>query len=153
MAAAFVREAQAARIEKQSAYQIASSSATDSLPQVIDNARLNDYQTQLAGLRRQLAELRAQFTSEHPKVRQVQAQIDELESTLKKEQNNILARVGNEYRAALMRERLLDSAYRKQAQIVTQQTQQTTYYSILEREAETTLRTAKGRATRPLCLF
>ena len=134
---AALSEAQAARIEKQSAYQIASSSATDSLPQVIDNARLNDYQTQLAGLRRQLAELRAQFTPEHPKVRQIQAQIDELESTLKKEQNNILARVGNEYRAALMRERLLDSAYRKQVQIVTQQTQQTTYYSILEREAET----------------
>src|ERR1019366_8054159 len=90
-------EARAVGIEKKTAYQMASSSAADSVPQVIDNTRLSDYQSQLASLRRQLAELSSQFTPEHPKVEQVQAQIDELESTFKKERNNILLRIRNEY--------------------------------------------------------
>jgi capsular exopolysaccharide synthesis family protein len=134
---AALSEAQAARIEKQSAYQMASSTAADSVPQVIDNIRLSDYQSQLATLRRQLAELSSQFTPEHPKVRQVQAQIDELESTFKTERNNILLRVKNEYEAAQMREKLLKSEYQREAQVVLQQGQKTTSYNILEREADT----------------
>jgi capsular exopolysaccharide synthesis family protein len=130
-------DAQAARIEKQSAYQMASSSAADSVPQVIDNIRLSDYQSQLAILRRQLAELSSQFTPEHPKVKQVQAQIDELESTFKTERNNILLRIRNEYEAALLREKLLNSAYQGEVQVVLQQAQKTTSYNILEREADT----------------
>jgi uncharacterized protein involved in exopolysaccharide biosynthesis len=134
---AALSEAQAARIEKQSVYQMASSSAADSVPQVIDNTRLSDYQSQLASLRRQLAELSSQFTPEHPKVEQVQAQIDDLESTFKKERNNILLRIRNEYEAALMREKLLFSAYQREAQVVLQQAKKTTSYNILEREADT----------------
>lgn len=134
---AALSEARAARIEKQSAYQMASPSAADSVPQVIDNIRLSDYQSQLAILRRQLAELSSQFTPEHPKVKQVQAQIDELESTFKTERNNILLRIRNEYEAALLREKLLNSAYQGEVQVVLQQAQKTTSYNILEREADT----------------
>lgn len=134
---AALSEAQAVRIQKQSDYQIANSSAADSVPQVLDNTRLSDYQSQLAGLRRQLAELSSQFTPEHPRVMQIQAQIDDLEGTLKKEQTNIVARIRNDYEAALTRERLLNSVYRNQAKVVTEQTQKTTYYNILERDADT----------------
>src|SRR4029077_20743253 len=118
-------EAQAVRIEKQSAYQMVSSSAANSVPQVIDNVRLSDYQSQMATLRRQLAELRSQFTPDHPKVKQVQAQIDELESTFDKERNNILLRIKNEYEAALIREKLLNAAYHGEAQTVLEQAQKT----------------------------
>jgi succinoglycan biosynthesis transport protein ExoP len=130
-------QAQAARIEKQSAYQMVSSSTADSVPQVIDNVRLSDYQSQLATLRRQLAELNAQFTPEHPKVKQLRAQIEDLDATFKKERDNILVRVRNEYQAALTRERLLSAAYQKQSELVSRQAEQTTNYNILEREAET----------------
>ena len=133
-------EAEAARILKQSEYQIASSSAAATVPQVLDNTRLSDYQSQLTGLRRQLAELKTQYTPDHPKVREIQAQIDDLESTLKKEEGNIVARIQNDYQAAVTREKLLKSAYGQQAQVVTQQTQKTTYYNILEREADTNRR-------------
>ena len=104
-------EAEAARILKQSEYQIASSSAAATVPQVLDNTRLSDYQSQLTGLRRQLAELKTQYTPDHPKVREIQAQIDDLESTLKKEEGNIVARIRNDYQAAVAREKLLNSAY------------------------------------------
>ena len=130
-------EAEAARIEKQSIYQMASSSAADSVPQVLDNTRLSDYQSQLAGLRRQLAELNSQFTPEHPKVKELQAQIDELQSTFEKERNNILLRIKNEYDAAQIRQKLLTAAYQAEAQVVLQQAQKATSYNILEREADT----------------
>ena len=110
--------AQADRIAKQSEYQIASSTPADSVPQVIDNTRLSEYQSQLADLRRQLAQLSSQYTPQHPKVIQIQAQIDDLQATFKRERDNILTRIRNEYQSALMREKLLNSAYQQQAHIV-----------------------------------
>ena len=59
------------RVEKQSIYEIATSSPADSIPQVIDNERLSGYQVKLADLRRNLAELRSIYTPDHPKVKQV----------------------------------------------------------------------------------
>lgn len=129
--------AQSERIAKQSAYRIALSATADSVPQVIDNARLSEYQAQLADLRRQLAELESEYTPEHPKVKRVQAQIDQLEATFNKERDNILARIRNEYQAAVMRENLLTAAYRQQAQVVSEQTQKGISYNILERDVET----------------
>jgi succinoglycan biosynthesis transport protein ExoP len=129
--------AQANRIEKQSAYRIASSSSADSVPQVIDNASLMGYQTQLAALRQQLAQLTSQYTPEHYKVKSLQAQIDAVEATFRKERSNILSRIRNEYKTALFRENLLTNAYRTQSKMVTQQTQKTVNYNILERDVET----------------
>jgi succinoglycan biosynthesis transport protein ExoP len=129
--------AQANRIEKQSAYRIASSASADSLPQVIDNAGLMGYQTQLAALRQQLAQLTSQFTPEHYKVKSLQAQIDAVEATFHKERANILSRIRNDYKTAVFRENLLMNAYRTQSKMVTQQTQKTVNYNILERDVET----------------
>lgn len=130
-------EAEAERIAKQSQYQIASSTPADSVPQVIDNATLNQYQEKLADLRRQLADLSAEYTPEHPKVRHVQAQIDDLQRSFLQERANVITRIKNEYQSALMKERLLSGAYRDQVQVVTQQTQNTNQYHILERDVDT----------------
>ena len=134
---AALSDAQADRIAKQSAYRIASSTPADSVPQVIDNARLSEYQAQLADLKRQLAELESEYTPEHPKVKRIQAQIDQLQATFQSERNNILTRIRSEYQAAVMRENLLNAAFRQQAQVVSEQTQKTINYNILERDVET----------------
>jgi len=134
---AALSEAEADRIAKQSAFKIASSTPADSVPQVIDNARLSDYQGQLADLKRQLAELEAEYTPEHPKVKRVQAQIDQLTSTMQTDRNNVLTRIRSEYQAAVMKENLLSAAYKQQAQVVLEQTQKTINYNILERDVET----------------
>jgi capsular exopolysaccharide synthesis family protein len=134
---AALSDAEADRIAKQSAYRIASSTPADTVPQVIDNAQLTQYQAQLADLKRQLAELEAEYTPEHPKVKRVQAQIDQLQSTFLTDRGNILTRIRSEYQAALMKENLLAAAYRQQAQVVSEQTQKTINYSILERDVET----------------
>jgi polysaccharide biosynthesis transport protein len=129
--------AQADRVQKQSSYQVAVSSAPDSLPQVMDNTSLTDYKNQLASLRKQIAELLPQYTPEHYRINRLQAQIDELQTTFQKERNHVLARIGSEYQSALARERLLTATYRKQAQVVSEQTQKTINYNILEREVDT----------------
>src|SRR5690242_2674466 len=93
--------AQADRISKQSAYETAATTQADALPQVLDNGRLSDYQTKLAELRRQYAEQSAIFTPKYSKVQQLQAQITDMENTLRRERNNIVGRIQNDYQAAL----------------------------------------------------
>jgi succinoglycan biosynthesis transport protein ExoP len=129
--------AQGDRVQKQSAYQIAESSSPDHVPQVMDNTNLIDYRNQLATLRKQIAELLPQYTPQHYKVRRLQAQMDELQSTFQRERSNVLARIRSEYRSSVMRENLLAASYRKQAQVVSAQTQKTINYNILERDVDT----------------
>jgi capsular exopolysaccharide synthesis family protein len=129
--------AQADRISKQSAYEIASTTQADALPQVLDSGRLSDYQSKLAELRRQYAEQSSIYTAKYYKVQQLQAQINDLEITLRRERNNIVGRIQNDYQASLKKERLLQAAYTAQMQRVTDLSRKAIYYSILKREVET----------------
>jgi capsular exopolysaccharide synthesis family protein len=129
--------AQAERIEKESIYKTAMSASPDSVPEVLKNGRLVGYQSQLAALEQQRAELSSQFTSEHYKVKRVQAQIEELEGTSLHERENVLKAIGNDYKSTLMRERLLTAAYRDQAKTFSQLTERAITYNILKGEVET----------------
>jgi succinoglycan biosynthesis transport protein ExoP len=130
-------EAEAERIAKQSQYQIAMSTSADSVPQVLDNPELTAYSAKLADLRRQLADLSAEYTPEHPKVRHIQAQIDDLEQSFLQERTNVITRIKNEYQSAMMKERLLSGAYQEQVKIVTEKTQDANQYNIMQRDVET----------------
>ena len=110
--------AQADRITKQSNNDLLSSAPTDSLPPVLDSGPLKGYQEKLTELLRQKADLTQSLTPNHPKVLHIQAQIDELESSINKEKQNILGRVHNEYTAAKNREHLLKDGYSQQEEIV-----------------------------------
>ena len=128
--------AQADRVMKQSAFEIASGSTPDSVPQVLDNGRLGGYQAQLADLRRQLAELSSEMTPAHYKVARVQNQIKDLEDTFRKERDNVMARIRNEYQAAARREAVLAGAYQKQSHTVSDLAGKTVDYDILRREVD-----------------
>ena len=95
--------AQADRVKTQSKYELISSAPADSLPQVLDDTNLRDYQNKLAELKRQMAELGTSLTAANPKVQKVQAQIDEIENALTKERANVVTRIKNEYEAAQRR--------------------------------------------------
>lgn len=128
--------AQADRVMKQSAYEIAAASPPDSVPQVLDHGRLGTYQSQLADLRRELAELSSEMTPAHYRVARVQSQIKDLEATFRRERDNIMARIRNEYSAAVRRESVLRDAYGKQARLVSEQAGKTVNYDILRRDVE-----------------
>src|ERR1019366_9669178 len=110
--------ARADRILKQSQRDIAASSSPASLPPVLDNLALRDYQTKLMELHRQHAELKAMFTENHPEVKATQAQIEEVESGLTTLRNQVVARVVNDYQAATQREALLAAAVGEQTKRV-----------------------------------
>lgn len=124
------------RVLKQSEFETAQSSPSDAVPQVVDDGRLGADRAKLADLRRQLAEMRSQMTPEHYKVKQMTAQIEEVESTLNQERQNILLRMKNDYNAAVRRESLLRSAYDNQKTIVSTQSQGGISADVLRREVD-----------------
>lgn len=130
-------KAQADRVTRQSLYELAESGPPDSLPEVLDDRGLRDYQGKIAELRRQSAELSSSFTPAYYKVRRVEAQIRELEAALAKECASVRKRISNEYEAARRRERLLAAAYADQAKVVSEQAGKAIHYSILKREVDT----------------
>jgi capsular exopolysaccharide synthesis family protein len=128
--------AQADRIQKQSRYELAVSAERASLPEVLDDDLSREYKLQLADLRRQLAELSTVYNPEYHKVQRVQAQINDLESTLKKSRAGIVDRLRHDFQSAQRRELLLDSDAAAQIKRVTEQRQTAIRYQLLKKEAD-----------------
>jgi capsular exopolysaccharide synthesis family protein len=125
------------RVSKQSRWEMASSSPAESLPDVLNDSSLRNYQEKLADLRRQKSELLETFTAENPRVKRVDAQISSLQGSLERERSQILRRIRNEYDEAIRKERLLQTDYDKQTRLVTVQGEKAIQYHILKREVET----------------
>ncbi len=130
-------KAQADRVTSQSKYELASTASPESLPEVLDDATLKEYQVKLTDLRRQLAEISSSLTPAHPAVKKVQAQVTALESALDKERTNVIQRIRNEFQSAQRREHLLAANYTSQAGLMSEQAAEVTHYNILKREVDT----------------
>src|SRR5262245_27788949 len=129
--------ASADRIARQAAWESSQNSPTESLPSVLDSGPMATYQTKLADLRRELAELSATLTPSHYRTQRVQAQIEELEKERSRERSNIISRIRIEYEAAAKRENELRRSYDEQTQALAGQADDIIQYNILQREAET----------------
>ena len=128
--------AQADRVAKQSQYETALEQPADTLPTVATDGSLGSYQMRLTDLKRELAQLQISFKPTYPLVQQVQAQIAEMESALEQGKTRIVARIKNEYEAALTRERLLSQAYASQSRLVTDQSGKSIQYRLLQQELD-----------------
>lgn len=130
-------KAQTDRVQKQSRWEMATTAPADTLPDVLDDRNLQDYETRLTDLRRAKAELEETYTADNPKVKRVDAQIASVVRRMELQRDDILKRIKNEYDEALRREKLIESDYRKQAGVVTDQGDKSITYNILKREADT----------------
>jgi succinoglycan biosynthesis transport protein ExoP len=74
-------------------------------------------------------------------VKRVDAQIEEIDSTLRREKSNLVQRIQNEYEAAVQRESMLSSAYNKQAQRIAGRTDSAAEHAGLLRQVQTTQQT------------
>jgi succinoglycan biosynthesis transport protein ExoP len=128
--------AQTDRITKESRKEIASTSAPEALPDVLNDPILRDYQGKITELNRELAELRTTYTPEHAKVKRVEAQLAALQTALDRARNNILSRIRNDYEEALRRERMITANYAAQRVVVTGENDRSIQYNILKQEAE-----------------
>jgi succinoglycan biosynthesis transport protein ExoP len=125
--------AQTDRITKQNLYEASLSRPAESFPTEF-SGRLNDYNSEIAKLRGQMAELSTTYTPKHPKVQQLQSHIAELETARDRERKIILTRIQGEYQAAVAREQLLAKAYSSQAGTVSGEADKTAQYASLQRE-------------------
>jgi len=73
----------------------------------------------------------------HPKVKRLEAQIEELTAATSRESNNILNRMRNDYESALHRERHLSADLAAQSQVLSHQDQKLIRYKMLQREVDT----------------
>ena len=130
-------KAQAERMLKQSNYELISKASPDALAQMVGNGPFQEYQVKLTDLRRQLAEAQALMTPSHYKVKQLAAQVAEMESAIAAQQKETANRLAGEYGAAQRRESLLQQAYTQQARLVSGQDAKASRYNVLKNEVET----------------
>ena len=130
-------KAQAERMFKQSTYELVSKANPDALAQMVANPSFQDYQFKLTDLRRQLAEAQALMKPSHYKVKQLVAQVAELESAITTQHKQTASRLADEYSAARRRENLLQEAYDQQSQLVSAQDAKASHYNVLKNEVET----------------
>jgi len=125
------------RIRLQAQAETAAAGDPSSTPAILDDGALRQHRLELADLGRRYAELDSLYTPEHYKVKQVLAQIAELERTVAAATEHVLARVRQSYEAARLRESLIEEDFLAQRELVSRQAELAADYDILGREAET----------------
>jgi succinoglycan biosynthesis transport protein ExoP len=91
----------------------------------------------MADLKTQYANLSATYTPEYYKVRQVQAQIAELQQAIDAERASILRQSKQDYETAQARESMLSAAYNDQAKGVSEMAGKSIQYDNLEHDVDT----------------
>jgi len=127
---------QSERIAKESLYRMTQTSPLESIPDILKDQSLREYQTQLSNLERERAALLTTLTPAHYKVQRLDAQIAGIKANQERERKNIIQRIKNEYEAAVRKEKGLSAAYASQAGIVSRQGDKLVDYLTLKREVE-----------------
>ena len=130
-------KAEADKVIKQSRQELASSRPASTLPEILDNGPLKEYEVKLTELRRQFAEVSHAYTPEYYKYQRLQAQIQELEQAIERERGNVVKRIENEYESADRRRRMLEDQYSAQVAAVGRQSLDLAQYNLLKREVDT----------------
>jgi capsular exopolysaccharide synthesis family protein len=129
--------AQADRVMKQSHWEMAKSASPQTLPDVLNDPTLRQYEQKLADLQRDKADLENAFNPEYPKVKRIAAQMTAVDLSMRLKQDDILKQIKNDYDSAMRREVLLQGDYRAQTTIVSDQAEKAIQYNILKREVDT----------------
>ncbi|MDP9055404.1 MAG: polysaccharide biosynthesis tyrosine autokinase [Acidobacteriota bacterium] len=129
--------AQSERMAKQAQMEMAASATPDSVPQVLDNAALKEYEVKLSDLERQMAEYRQIYTENNPRIVALQSQIASLQASFNRTRQSVLTRLRNEYQASLRDEKMLSGAYTDQTHLVSGQDEKMIRYDTLKHEVDT----------------
>jgi succinoglycan biosynthesis transport protein ExoP len=129
-------QSQAKLANLQARYDIAKSK---SLTQVdpADSEPIRQMESRLVDLRRERASLNSVFTPEYYKVKELDAEIKEVQSNLDREYSRWIEQLGQAYSVELRHEKLLEEAYNRQSGLVGDQASKGIHYNVLKREVET----------------
>jgi succinoglycan biosynthesis transport protein ExoP len=128
--------AQADRIQRDSLYQIATTSNPETLSAVLQDPILTGLRQRQTELQAQYALLSTEFGLGYPKVLEIKNQLDQVDRNYREQVENSVNRIKNDYQAAVNRERMLQAALAEQTGVADQLNQNAIEYKVLKQEAD-----------------
>jgi succinoglycan biosynthesis transport protein ExoP len=129
-------DAQTESLKREALYEFAESGDLDGVPQLRDNAVLQEMQRKRGELALQYTDAVNQYGPNFPKVQRLQAQIKEVDDQMIRERKGIIVQLKNDYREAKQREELLSKALDQQKSDTNLMSEKLVQYNILKRDAE-----------------
>jgi exopolysaccharide transport family protein len=137
-------KAQAERYAKEALYRLVQAGDYGALPGVFENRMLQDLTIRLTELKREHAQMSTTFSSDYPRVKEIQNQIDEIEASLREERKRAADQITNEYFAAATRDNLVQRAFAEQQEQINLIAEKSIQYNILKREVDTNKQLYEG---------
>lgn len=128
--------AQSDRMQKESLYELVKSNESQ-VALIVQNELLQRLDEKHADLKGQYVDALGQYGPNFPKVTRLRDQVNEIQSIIERERKRIVARMRNDYMAALGREKLLSGAVAREKVEVGKLSQLLIEHNILKREFET----------------
>ena len=141
-------DAQSDRIKKQALYEFAKSGELEAVPQLRDNAVLQELQRRRSDLSIQYTDAVNQYGPNFPKVQRIQAQIKDVDEQISHQSKSVIVELENDYRAALQLEELRTKALDQQKADTNVMSEKMVQYNILRREAEANKALYEGLLTK-----
>jgi capsular exopolysaccharide synthesis family protein len=128
--------AQSERMQKESLYDLVRSNESQ-VAVIAQNELLQRLGEKYADLREQYVDALGQYGPNFPKVKRLGDQVNEVQLIMERERKRVLARIRNDYMAALGRERLVSGAVTREKAEVGRLSQLLIEHNILKREFDT----------------
>ena len=141
-------DGQTDRMKKEALYQYAISGDIDAVPQLREDAMLQDFLKKRADLSAAYNDSLNQYGPNFPKVQRLQSQIQEIDKSIESEKKNVIVQLSSDYKASRQREELLSQALDKQKADVGVMGERLVQYNILKREAEANKNMYEGLLTK-----
>ena len=111
--------------------------AADELPQVINDATVQNLSRELSKQKQELANLSAKYQPTYPAVKQVQEQVKQLETQLAEHKAKIVKNIETQFQVAKKREEDLKASFGKSRNDAIQQNRESSELSLIKQKIET----------------
>jgi len=128
--------AQADRIQKESLYQIATTTNPESLSAILQDPILGALRQRQTELQGQYALLSTEFGPGYPKFLEIKNQLDQIDRSYREQVQNSVNRIKNDYQAAVNQEQMLQEALAEQTGIADQLNENAIEFKVLRQEAD-----------------
>lgn len=136
--------AEADRIQKESKYRLTLSGNPELIASVDANSLLSRLRQQESDLRTQIAQAEVQLGPAHPRIRELNSQLQQVQTSVHSEIDKLSGRIKTEFQAASQREAMLHAALEGQKQQANKLNESAIEYSLLKRDVDTNRQLYEG---------
>ncbi len=136
--------AEADRIQKESKYRLALSGNPELIAASDANSLLSKLRQQESDLRTQIAQAEVQLGPAHPRIRELNNQLTQVQASLRSEIDKLGGRIRTDFQAASQRQSMLHAAMEDQKQQANKLNENAIEYSLLKRDVDTNRQLYEG---------